>query len=133
MSSYRTALRSALASERQAYGFTLVIWASGAMVAAVRGTAGAADAVAYVGGAMAAMGLGIVATLSLDDEDEPSAARRMTWSAIHLASVAAAVAGAWGVAELVHVRWLAYFGAGLVAATAYQLVLALENSLAGRG
>jgi hypothetical protein len=132
---YRASLRDALAAEAKAYGFTLVTWGTGAMTTAVRGTPDAPQALAYVGGAFAAMALVILVTFAGTGErmtGEPPG-RRLAWGAVHLVSVAAGLAAGWGAAELVVPRWGAFLCAGAAATLAYQLVLGLEVALSARG
>jgi hypothetical protein len=131
---YRTSLRSALASEAKAYGFTLVIWGTASLATAARGTPKSGEVLGYVVGAFAAMGLVILATYAGTGEemsgDPPQ--RRLAWGAIHLVSVAAGLAAGWGAAELIDPRWLAFLAAGGVATLVFQLVLGLEVALSAR-
>ena len=59
--SYRLALRAAVASGEKAYGFTLVIWTTGAVVVSQHGIPRAGEAFAYLGGALAGTAIIIVA------------------------------------------------------------------------
>jgi hypothetical protein len=55
MSEYRSALRAVVTSESKAYGFTLVIWDTGAIAVGTRGGPGVAGAIGYVFGGLGAM------------------------------------------------------------------------------
>ncbi len=124
---YRTALRAAVSSESKAYGFTLVIWGTGALAMSARGTPGTCGAVSYIGGALVAMAAVVMASFGGPMATWTSTElRRLAWGAVHLGSVAVAMAAGWGAAEAISLKWLAYFTAGLAAALLYQLVLALE-------
>jgi hypothetical protein len=131
---YRASLRDALAAEGKAYGFALVTWGTASLTSAARGTPDAPQAIAYVGGALAAMALVIFATYAGAGEQltgEPPG-RRLAWGAVHLVSVAAGLAAGWGAAELVVPKWGAFLGAGAAATLVYQLVLGLEVALSTR-
>ena len=124
---YRHALRVVVAAESKAYGFTLVIWGSGALTAAERGVPGATDVVAFVGGAMASIVAVIAATYRRPSAElQPVPVRQRASGAIHVFSVGLALALAWSVAASVHARWLAYGASGVVACLAYQLIVGLE-------
>lgn len=125
---YRKALRSALSAEAKAYGFTLMFWGTGAITTAVRGSPGVAGAVAFVVGALAGMALVILASFGGPESTWGSGRplRQHVMGAIHLASVAAAVAGGAGVAAAVPGHAFAFLAAAATAVILYQLVLGLE-------
>jgi hypothetical protein len=124
---YRDALRSALASETKAYGFTLVVWGTGSIVTAERGSPGRSGVAAYVGGLLAGMALTIVAAGGAPASgSSPRRRRRYAVGAVHLVSVAAAIAAGFALALVVAAHWLAYLLAGVVAAAVYQFALGLE-------
>lgn len=126
---YRRALQQAISSESKAYGFTLVVWGTAAMVTSERGLPGRMGTVAYLGGLL--VGMAVVVLLVLGGPTSrwrtPSQhPRRLAAGAIHAASVAAAVAAGWGCAALFDLKWLAYLTAGAAASVVYQFVLGLE-------
>jgi hypothetical protein len=124
---YRTALRAAISAESKAYGFTLVIWGTGALAIGLRGTPRAGDAIAYVGGALTSMALVVLLSFGGPTATWTSTElRRLAWGAIHVASVGAALGSGWAVADIVTTKWIAFFGAGAAAALVYQLALAFE-------
>ena len=127
--SYRLALRAAVASGAKAYGFTLVIWTTAALVVSQHGIPRAGEAFAYLGGALAGMAAIIVACFG---------GWRATWSdvglvrraygAIHVGSVLAAVLVGW-LASAVLSGALAFSVASFGAVVTYNLLLALEVAL----
>jgi hypothetical protein len=124
---YREALRVVVAGESKAYGFTLVIWGTGTITLAQHGSPRAIDVMAFVGGALAAIAAVIATSYGgLDVELEPKSARQRAAGAIHVSSVALAIACAWVLTTPVGIRWLAYGIAGTSACLIYQLVVGLE-------
>jgi hypothetical protein len=124
---YRDALRVVLAGESKAYGFTLVIWGTGAVTAATHAQPRATDVIAYVGGALFAIASVVAATYGgLDVEMRRPPLRQRAAGAIHLGSVGVAIAAAWFAAATVSRHWLAYGIAGTVASLTYQLVVGFE-------
>lgn len=111
------------------YGFTLIIWTTGALAFAEHGLPRAEDALAFLGGAL--VGMALIVTLSFGG-------LRSTWAdiglvqraygAIHVVSVVAAVLAGWLVAALLP-GLVAFLGASLVAVVVYNLVFAVEVAL----
>lgn len=127
MHRYRAALREAVSGESKAYGFTLVVWTTGALVADERGMPGRLDAVGYLGGILAAMAIVVLVSFGgLTTEWRVRTHSRLAFGAIHLASVPAAVASGWAVASAAGPPALAFSLAGFVAALVYQFLLGLE-------
>jgi hypothetical protein len=127
LTDYRSALGTALSSESKAYGFALVVWGGGSLLTAERGLPGRFGAVGYVAGLLLGVALSIGVAQSGPASDwAAQARRRLGAGAVHLLSVAVALAGAWGVALAVASHWLSYFLAGTVGGLVYQLVLGLE-------
>jgi hypothetical protein len=127
MGRYREALRTAIASESKAYGFTLVIWSGGALAMAEHGAPGVLGALAYLGGALVAMGLVVLA--SFGGPTGTWRARtlpRYAFGAVHVASVMLAVLVSWGVAAVVRLHAPAFLAAGFAGALLYQLLLGAE-------
>jgi len=132
---YREALRHCIASESKAYGFTLVIWTSAALVMADRGLPGRLGALAYLGGALAAMSIVVLISFGGPEatwENRPMP--RFAFGAVHVGSVVLAVLAAWLVGSLVPVHGWSFLASGFTAAMAYQLLLGAEVafSIAGK-
>jgi hypothetical protein len=127
---YHTALRAAVSGETKAYGFTLVIWATGALADAERGSPGRLGAVAFIAGALCGMAVTVLLAFG-----RPTATwtqqqqRRHAVGAIHVLSVGGAVALGWGVAVAISDKVLAYLASGVAAVIAYQLLLGMEVAL----
>lgn len=129
MNSYLHSLRFALSGQASAYGFTLTIWGTGALAMHQLGQPDPAEVFAYVGGALIAAVVVIMAAFGLRGllrADEPD---RRAYSAMHLLAVPIALLAGWSV-TLVLRGWGGYLGAGFVAVLLYELVLALEMLLA---
>lgn len=118
----------ALTGETRAYGFALVVWTTAALTQAERGSPERLGAVAYVGGALAAMALVILATFGGVTEVVPTKARRRQRAigAVHLASVGIAIAAGWAVAVAIPTKWAAYAASAFTAVLLHQLVLGWE-------
>ena len=124
-------MRSALASEAKAYGFTLVIWGTGALVIGAQGFPTPAQVFAYVGGALMAMAL--VLFIAFGDlrrpwrEEDPM---RYAFGAIHVVSVLVALLVAWRFASLpIMYGTRIFFLAPFLAVLTHQMILALEIRL----
>jgi hypothetical protein len=135
---YRDAMRSVIVGESKAYGFTLVVWGTGALTIAERGLPGRAGTVAFLGGLLA--GVLVAAVVAFGDlgavwPRRRAGLRQYAGGLIHIASVGSAVTLGWLSALLVPPVWLAYLVAGAVASTTYQFVLAVEvaSTVAGDG
>lgn len=133
LSLYRRSLKSVLSSEAKVYGFTLVIWSTGALTTAEHGTPGRLDVIAFAVGALVAVGLiilvcfgGPAATLA------STTLRRYTFGAVHIGSVAVAILAAWGIAAAIHRAAPAFLAASFSAALVYQLLLGAEVALSVR-
>ncbi|MDA8298036.1 MAG: hypothetical protein M0004_15925 [Actinomycetota bacterium] len=129
----RRDLADALRGERRAYGFTMVVWGTGAILLGSRGSPGIAGVAAYLGGIVVAM-----AIVLLVDAGGPRAAlptsrgSHPVISAIHLIAPAGGTAA--GVACGLAVPGVVgcYFVAGLVACLVFQVGLAIELVLGDR-
>ncbi|MFB6139384.1 MAG: hypothetical protein ABEJ26_03000 [Halosimplex sp.] len=127
----RTRLGSNLSSESQAYGYTLTIWGSGALLIHSYSVPGVARILAFVAGSL--VGFGLLAALAfrgfsteMTTDESPSS---LVVSAIHVVSTGGALAvvdlsldAAAGVAPL-----LTFFAVGAVATATYNLLLLLEE------
>lgn len=124
---YRTALRTAVSQESKAYGFTLVVWSTGALAMSEQGAPGRSGAVAYLGGLLGGMLLVVLIAFGHPAHAlRGSRFRRYAGGAIHIASVGAAVAAGWACAAVLSPKWLAYLSAGGLSSFVYQMVLGLE-------
>ena len=129
MWSFKRSLRSALASEAKAYGFTLVIWGTGAMVVGNQGFPSPFQVFAFVGGALTAMAL--VLMIAFGDlrrpwrEEDPE---RYAFGAIHIVSVVSALLVAWGSSGIVF-GTAVFFIVPFLAVLTHQMVLAVEIRL----
>lgn len=127
--SYRRALRAAVGAGAKAYGFTLVIWTTGALTVTEHGLPRSVDALAFLGGALLAEALTIVVCFGgLRSTWGDVGLTRRAYGAIHLGAVALAVVAGWLVAATVH-GTLGFFGAALTAVVIYNFLLALEVAL----
>lgn len=131
---YRLALRAAIASESKAYGFTLVIWSDGALAIAQHGTPDPLSCFAYLGGALLAMALVVLATFGgPSGKWEAKPLPRYAFGAAHLGSVLIAVLASWGVASAIRPAPPAFACAGFTGALAFQLLLGAEVALSVAG
>lgn len=126
---FAATLRWVIASSANSYGYTLTIWASGGVVLHHRGIPTEADALAFVVGAIAAFALvGVAANRGLRRVSPPQPRGFSLWQALHLLSVAVAIAGAAVVTRLLH-SWIAWPATGFIATGGYLLVLAAQLSV----
>lgn len=129
----RRDLADALRGERRAYGFTMLVWGTGAILLGARGSPGVSGVAAYLGGIVVAM-----AIVLLVDAGGPRAAlptsrgSHPAGSAIHLLAPAGGIAA--GVACGLAVPGIAgcYFVAGFVACLLFQIGLMIELVLGDR-
>jgi hypothetical protein len=107
---FRDALGTAVASETRAYGFTLLVWSTGALTTADQGLPTTGEVFAFLCGALLAMAIVVLVAFG-------GPMRRWTTSrephyafgAIHIASLAVGTACGWGVC-LVLGGWAAFAG-----------------------
>ena len=100
---YRSALRATIAASAAPYGYTLTIWTSGAVLSHARGIPSAAEALLFLGGAVA--GYALVAAVALRGSEErlvPEPATAAVWGGLHLFAVGMAIGAATVIAHLVH-------------------------------
>jgi hypothetical protein len=122
---YLYALRFALSNQANAYGFTLVVWGTGALATWQLGQPDPADVFAYLGGALVGVSLIVALVFGVRrpfEEDEPP---RRPFSAMHLASAPAAAAGGWALTLAVGGAG-GFFMSAFVAVVVYQVLLAVE-------
>lgn len=129
MDGYRHALRFALSRQANAYGFTLVVWGTGALAIWELGKPGPADVFAFIGGALVSISLIVAAVFGVRQPFRVEQPPRRPFSAMHLPSVPAAVAAGWGLTVAVG-GVAGFFVAAAVAVAVYQLLLSLEVAFA---
>lgn len=130
---YRTALRVSLGAESKAYGFTLVIWATGAMTMSRHGSPGASGVVGFIGGAL--FGMAVIILVSFGGPVstwKPTRLHRYALGAVHVISVAGAVTAGWATGYLPSTI-AAFSVAPAVAVVVYQLILAAEVTVSTAG
>ncbi len=126
-SSYRASLRQALSGETKAYGFTLVVWGTGALAMAEHGNPGRSGAIAYVAGTLLAMTAVILLAFGGPaGRWESSGRTSFGLGGIHVVSVPVSVAVGWALAALLGPHWAAFGAAGFGAVMVFQLLLGLE-------
>jgi hypothetical protein len=129
--SYRSHLKSAVATSAAPYGYTLTIWTSGAVTTHSRGIPTAWEALLFLAGAV--LGFGIAAALAYGRPSEILAPREhgsvRLWGGFHLVSVGLAIGAAALVTAAVKdpVAWMIV---GFVATLVYLVVIAGQFTLA---
>jgi hypothetical protein len=128
---YRAALRSMVGAEAKAYGFTLLIWSTGAFLFHYHGFPRPFEVILFVAGAFTGMAVMTVVAFggpraAWRPEAEP---RRYTYGAIHLLSVAAGMLAAWGIAASLP-RVPSFVVTPLLANVIYQGLIGVEVMLA---
>jgi hypothetical protein len=123
-------LAYAISGEARAYGFTLVIWSTGATCIARHGLPGEWEIILFVLGALTAFGVNLLVAFpdhsaTYHRSQEPS---RWAWGQFHVASILLGIGGGWLGAAFVGGS-LAYFTASLGAVLAFELVLSVEIML----
>jgi hypothetical protein len=133
-SRYLRALRFALSHQANAYGFTLVVWGTGALAIWQLGKPDPGEVFAFLAGALAAISLIVAFAFGLWRPFEDPQPPRRPFSAMHLASAPAAAATGW--ALTLSVSGVAgFFLAAFTASSVYQFLLGIEVAagLAPRG
>lgn len=116
-----------MSSESKAYGFTLVVWATGALAMSEQGPPGRSGVLAYLGGLLGGMLLIVLVAFGHPGHSlRGHQLRRYAGGAIHVLSVGTAVAAGWLCAAAFDPKWVAYLSAGAAAGFVYQIVLGLE-------
>jgi hypothetical protein len=130
---YLHGLRSSVGNNASAYGFSVTITATMALLSSVRGSPTALEIVAFAGGAVAAFAvveLVVSRGFTRGMEDEPSSVKELG-SSISLLSVGGAIGCAYVAGRLVG-GFLAWPVGSLVATAAYLFLFGVELSLAHR-
>ena len=129
--SYRTHLKTAVATSAAPYGYTLTIWTSGAVTTHARGIPTAWEALLFLAGAV--LGFAITAALAYGRPSEILAPREhgsvRLWGGFHLVSVGLAIGAAALVTALVKdpVTWMIV---GFASTLVYLVVIAAQFTLA---
>lgn len=129
MRRYLQALRSALTDQANAYGFTLVVWSTGALAIWQLGKPDPAEVFAYLGGALLSVSLIVALLFGVRRPIEEPERPRRPFSAMHFASTPAATAAGW-VLTLPVSGVAGFFVAAFAAVGVYQLLLAAEVAAA---
>lgn len=129
MSRYLHALRFALSNQANAYGFTLVVWGTGALAIWQLGKPDPADVFAYLGGALVSISLIVAVVFGVWHPFESPEPPRRPFSAMHLASAPAATAVGWALTLLLDGA-PGLLVAAFLAVGVYQLLLAVEVAVA---
>jgi hypothetical protein len=129
--SYRTRLKTAVATSAAPYGYTLTIWTSGAVTTHARGIPAAWEALLFLAGAV--LGFGVTAALAYGRPSEILASHEhgavRLWGGFHLVSVGLAIGATAMVAAVIKspTAWMIVgFGSTLV----YLVVIAAQFTLA---
>ncbi len=129
--SYRTHLKTAVATSAAPYGYTLTVWTSGAVTTHALGIPTAWEALLFLAGAVT--GFGATAALAYGRPTEIFASREhgsvRLWGGFHLVSVGLAIGVAALVTALIKdpVSWMIV---GFVATFVYLVVIAAQFTLA---
>jgi hypothetical protein len=100
---YRAALRATIAASAAPYGYTLTVWTSGAVLSHARGIPSAAEALLFLGGAVAAYAcVAVVALRGSQERLVPEPVTAAVWGGLHLFAVGLAIGAASIIAHLVH-------------------------------
>ena len=124
---YVTALRAGVGGETKSYGFTLVVWGTGASAMAQHGNVSQLDVASFIAGVFLAMALAILVTFG-----GPAAPvahgqlNRYAAGAVHLGSVVGGLATAHVALWLVAATAPAYAVAGFCGILVYQVLLGAE-------
>jgi hypothetical protein len=129
MDGYRHALRFALSRQANAYGFTLVVWGTGALAISELGKPNPADVFAFIGGALVSISLIVAAVFGVRQSFRVEQPQRRPFSAMQLPSVPAAVGAGSGLTVALG-GVAGSFVSAAVAAAVYQLLLSLEVAFA---
>jgi hypothetical protein len=129
--SYRSHLKTAVATSAAPYGYTLTVWTSGAVTTHALGIPSAWEALLFLAGAV--VGFGVTAALAYGHPSETLAPREhgsvRLWGGFHLVSVGLAI-GAAALVTAVVKDPLAWMIVGFVATVVYLLVIAGQFTLA---
>jgi len=125
---YRTDLRGVVGSSASAYGYTLTIWSTGAMLSHLYGAPSLPKIFLFLGGAVLAFALvGVLAFGGVTKRFGGGSGRVELWGSVHFLSGGMAVGAAWLVGA--YASSLAGWPLGAFVATAvYLSVVGVENT-----
>jgi hypothetical protein len=126
---YRFALQSVVAKEAKAYGFTIVVWTTGAFLIIERGKPTAGAVLAFAGGILLAQACSVFSAFGKPTRTWKSPQHReYVWTTFHAIPTATGVLLAWLLSSQLDGVW-AYFLTPFVATLVYELLLGLESLL----
>ena len=128
---YRRGLLDSVSGESNAYGFTLVIWTTGALALVEHPRPRAVDAFAFLGGALLAMTLIVLIAFARAGTPDAAVAPARARGALHLVSVSAGVVAGWGAAASLAAPF-ALLAASFTGVVVFHAFLGAERLLAGR-
>ncbi len=125
---YLRGLTAAVGQTAGAYGYTLAIWCTGAMLTHFHGLPSPGDVALFVGGAVTAFALVELGAVRGSLSRSEAAPTRAVWlaGAVNGLSAGAAVAAAYGLSIAIGVGHLAWPVTAFAASTIYFLVLGLQ-------
>lgn len=110
------------------YGYTLVIWSTGALSIARWAPLHAAEIAAYVGGALAStFVLTLLSWGALQHSPRPQAGRSTAGNTMHWLAVPGSFTAAWGITRTAFGSVPGMFLAAFVATFLYQILVSLEH------
>jgi hypothetical protein len=125
----RFALQTVVAKEAKAYGFTIVVWSTGALLITERGKPTVAAVLLFAAAILLAQATNVLLAFGKPTRTWTAPQQReYVWTTFHAVPAAAGVLVAWGLAAGIDGLW-AYFLAPLCATLLYQLLLAVESLL----
>ena len=125
---YRTDLRGVLGSSASAYGYTLTIWSSGAMLSHFYGSPSPPKVFSFLGGAVLAFALiGALAFGGVTKRFGGGSGHVELWGSFHLFSGGLAVGAAWLVGTFAS-SFLGWPLGAFVATAVYLSVVGAENT-----
>ena len=127
---YRADLRGVVGSSATAYGYTLTVWSTGAVLSNAYGPPNPPQVFTFFGGAVVAfVVVGVLAFGGVTAEFGGGSNRVELWGGFHFLSVGLAVAAAWLISA--HVPGFPGWALGAFVATgAYLTVVGFEHSAA---
>ena len=125
---YRTDLRGVIGSSASAYGYTLTIWSTGAILSHLYGSPSPPKVFLFLGGAVLAFALvGVLAFGGVAKRFDGGSGRVELWGSFHFFSGALAVGGAWLVGTYASSSW-GWLLAAFVATAVYLSAVGAENT-----
>ena len=127
----RNHLRSLLAGESRAYGFTIAFWGSGAILINSFGTPNFIEAVSYGAGAITGFGiLALLAFRGISKDLESSQGAALVLSSIHYLAALLPLTASQLIVENISGASTAFFLSGLSVSVIYNSLSVLEEDIA---